>query len=50
MLLLTLGSVGGFALGWFARGYVVRSMWKASLRFRRAAMGFSRQKGGDDVN
>jgi hypothetical protein len=44
--LFVLVFIGGTALGWFARGFVVRQLWKSSLRFRRAAMGFSRRKGG----
>ena len=47
--LIIIAFVAGVGLGWFVRGLFVRQMWKASLRFRRAAMGFSRSKGGDDI-
>jgi hypothetical protein len=49
IVLVVLAFIGGAGLGWFARGLVVRQMWKASLRFRRAAMGFSKQKRGDRI-
>jgi uncharacterized membrane protein YciS (DUF1049 family) len=48
--LVFIAFAAGIAVGWFVRGLFVRQMWKASLRFRRAAMGFSRMKGGDDIN
>jgi hypothetical protein len=45
--LIVIVLVVGFALGWFVRGLIVRRLWKASLRFRDAAMAVSRSKGGD---
>lgn len=47
--LIIIAFAAGSALGWFVRGLFVRQMWKASLRFRRAAMGLSKQKGGDGI-